>query len=159
MSRKTTIHNGDRLKPNLTAVGKTSVIDATGLVIGRMATVVAKRLLAGETIHIVNAENAVITGTHEAVMDRFNFKRDVGTRRMGPFYPRVPHLMVKRTVRGMLSYQESPSHREAYRRLKAHIGVPAEFAAVPKETIEKAKSTTPRRTTVGAVARELGAKF
>ena len=33
-----------------------TVIDAEGLILGRMASVVAKRLLEGERIEIVNAE-------------------------------------------------------------------------------------------------------
>ncbi|MHB8605591.1 MAG: 50S ribosomal protein L13, partial [Thermoplasmatota archaeon] len=38
---------------------KTTIIDADGLIIGRLGTRVAKRLLAGEEIHIVNAEKAL----------------------------------------------------------------------------------------------------
>ncbi|MEM2812340.1 MAG: 50S ribosomal protein L13, partial [Candidatus Bathyarchaeia archaeon] len=34
---------------------RTRIIDATGLVLGRMASIVAKRLLNGENIIIVNA--------------------------------------------------------------------------------------------------------
>ena len=44
------------------ATGVTTVIDATGLVLGRMATDVAKRAKNGETVHIVNAEKAIIVG-------------------------------------------------------------------------------------------------
>jgi large subunit ribosomal protein L13 len=159
MTRKAGIHSGRRLQPKLDRAGKTAVVDATGLVLGRLASHLAKRLMAGETIHVVNAEKAVVTGTKDAIMERFNFKRDVGTRRKGPFYPRVPHMMVKRTVRGMLSYQETPTHRAAYRRLTCHIGVPDALAGQKAETIEKAKVTAPRRMTIGAIAQELGAKF
>ncbi|RLI06236.1 50S ribosomal protein L13, partial [Candidatus Bathyarchaeota archaeon] len=41
---------------------KRSVIDASGLILGRMASIVAKRLLEGEQIEIVNAEKAVVSG-------------------------------------------------------------------------------------------------
>src|ERR1051326_1982545 len=123
------------------------IIDADGLILGRMASYVAKDLMAGHEIHIVNAEKAVISGKHEAVMANYNFKRDVGTRRKGPFFPRVPHMFVKRTVRGMLAYQETPTHRAAYKRLMCHIGTPEEFAG-QAQTIEKAKSKAPRTTTV-----------
>jgi len=136
-----------------------TVIDATGASAGRLASHVAKRLLAGEEVHLVNAEKATVSGTLEAVMERMEFKRDVGTRRKGPFYPRVPHLMLKRTVRGMLNYQELPSHRAAYKRLKAHIGVPDELANQTPIVIEKARSTAPRSVTFGEIATRLGAKF
>ena len=38
------------------------VIDATGHVIGRLSSAVAKRLLNGEDVVIVNAEKSLITG-------------------------------------------------------------------------------------------------
>ena len=136
-----------------------TVIDATGASAGRLASYVAKRLLAGEEVHIVNAENATISGTKEAVMERFHFKRDVGTTRKGPFYPRVPHLMMKRTVRGMLNYQELSTHRAAYKRLRCHIGVPDELAGQAPIVIEKARSNAPRSMTFGQIATVLGGKF
>lgn len=136
-----------------------TVIDATGASAGRLASFIAKRLLGGEEVHVVNAEKAVVSGTPAAVMARFDFKRDVGTRRKGPFYPRVPHLMMKRTVRGMLNYQELPSHRAAYKRLRCHIGVPDEFAEKQPVVIEKALSNAPRSMSLGEVATRLGAKF
>ena len=40
-----------------TAGGEQRVIDATGLIVGRLASVVAKRLLSGEKIVIINAKN------------------------------------------------------------------------------------------------------
>lgn len=136
-----------------------TVIDATGASAGRLATRVAKRLLNGEEVHIVNSEKATVSGSLDAVMARMHFKRDVGTTRKGPFYPRVPHLMMKRTVRGMLNYQELPSHRAAYKRLKAHIGVPDELAGKPIVREEKATSTAQRSVSFGDIATRLGAKF
>ena len=136
-----------------------TVIDATGASAGRLASYIAKRLLAGEEVHVVNAEKASISGTVESVMARFDFKRDVGTSRKGPHYPRVPHLMMKRTVRGMLNYQELPSHRAAYKRLKCHIGVPDELEGKATIVVEKARANAPRVVTFGEVAIRLGAKF
>src|SRR5438093_8272204 len=136
-----------------------TVIDASDAAAGRLATHVAKRLLEGEEVHIVNSEKCTVSGTKEAVMERMNFKRDIGTQRKGPYYPRVPHLMMKRTVRGMFNYQELPSHRNAYKRLKCHIGVPDELKGKPLVVVEKAKATAPRVMTFGEIAHKLGAKF
>ena len=47
------------------------VIDAKGAVAGRLASKVAKRIIRGETITIVNAEEAVIVGSNTAVMEKF----------------------------------------------------------------------------------------
>ena len=136
-----------------------TIIDATGAAAGRLATHVAKRLLNGEEVHIVNSENCTVSGTEDAVMERYHFKRDIGTRRKGPYYPRVPHLMMKRTVRGMFNYQELSSHRNAYKRLKCHIGVPDELKGKQLTVIPKAKATAPRVMTFGEIAHKLGAKF
>lgn len=136
-----------------------TVIDATGASAGRLATYVAKRLLNGEEVHIVNAEQATVSGAPDAVMERYHFKRDIGTNRKGPYYPRVPHLMMKRTVRGMFNYQELSTHRAAYKRLKCYIGVPDEFATVKAIKEPKAMAGAPRFLTFAQIAEKLGAKF
>ena len=45
-----------------------TVIDAKNLILGRMASIVAKRLLNGERIIIVNAEKAVISGKRLSIL-------------------------------------------------------------------------------------------
>ncbi|MGQ0534942.1 MAG: 50S ribosomal protein L13 [Methanobacteriota archaeon] len=136
-----------------------TVINAEGLVAGRLASVVAKRLLEGELIHIVNAEKAVVSGSREAVMERYRFKRYVGTRRMGPFLPRMPDRLLKRTVRGMLDYQ-SPKGRRIYKALRVYLGVPPEHKKATLETIPDASGASlVRKMTLGAISKELGAKF
>ena len=39
-----------------------AIIDSEGAVLGRLCTVVAKRLLNGEDIAVVNSEKAIVTG-------------------------------------------------------------------------------------------------
>ncbi len=135
----------------------TTIIDATGLVLGRMATNVAQRAKEGETVHIVNAEKAIITGSSKkAIQARYRFKREVGTARKGPFFPREPHLLVKRTVRGMLPYQK-PDGRAAYKRIQAHIGVPRELAGQEAISLEAAKREARSYMTVSELSRFLGA--
>ena len=133
-----------------------AVIDAKGAVLGRLCTHVAKRLLEGETIVIVNSEAAIISGSVDMIKKRYRFKREVGTYRKGPFYPRMPDQIVKRTVRGMIPYQTSHG-REAFRRLKCFIGVPAEFEKASIETVESAVKNPVKFMTVAQISRELGA--
>ena len=45
-----------------------TVIDGDGLVLGRMSSAIAKRLLAGETIDLVNAEKIVVSGDKQAII-------------------------------------------------------------------------------------------
>ncbi len=117
-----------------------TIIDATDAPIGRLASIVAKRLLNGEKIFIVNAEKAIITGNKDEIKERYRRKREIGgTKRKGPFFPRMPHMILKRTVRGMLPYQQ-PKGRNAYKRLKVFIGVPDELKDKKIEKIEFKKS-------------------
>lgn len=137
-----------------------TIIDATGCVLGRMANRVAKRLLDGEEVHIVNAEKAIISGTSKAtIKNRYLQRYHLGTYRKGPFMGRMPHDLVKRTIRGMIPYQ-TPHGRAAYKRLKAHIGVPSEFQGKELIVIEGAHHT-PRGTimTIGEISAVLGAPF
>ncbi len=118
-----------------------AVIDATGSPVGRLATRLAKRLLEGEEIHVINAEKAIITGNMDEIKDRYLSRKERGgTKRKGPYFPRLPHLILKRTVRGMLPYQQ-PKGRKAYKRLKVYIGVPKELEGKEMEKIEYKKST------------------
>ena len=54
------------------------IVDATGLVMGRLASVVATQLLAGNEIKIVNAEKAIITGRRESIYEEYFACRDRG---------------------------------------------------------------------------------
>jgi large subunit ribosomal protein L13 len=133
-----------------------AIIDADGLILGRLASHVAQRLLAGEEIVIVNAEKAIITGGKDDVIAHFRHRRDVGSGRKGPLYPRTPHMMLKRTVRGMLPFKK-PRGRDAYKRLKVHISVPTELSKKKFESIEGASQlSTQRYMTLGEVSEVLG---
>ena len=57
-----------------------TVIDAKNLILGRMASTVAKRLLDGEEINIINAEKAIISGRKDTTFDRYKRYIDRGSR-------------------------------------------------------------------------------
>ncbi|MGD9962551.1 MAG: 50S ribosomal protein L13 [Thermoplasmata archaeon] len=133
-----------------------AVIDADGLVLGRLSTHVAKRLMTGEEIFVVNAEKAIISGDKVQLLAHYKHRRERGTRNHGPFFPRSADSILKRTVRGMLEYKK-PSGRAAYRRLKVYVGVPRELKAEKAESVESAKKPEMvKYTTLGAIAKELG---
>ncbi len=115
------------------------IVDATNMVMGRLASKVAKDLLSGEEIVIVNAEKAIITGNKDYIVDKYSLLREIGTPRKGPRYPRMPDRILKRTVRGMLPVKK-PSGKNAYERLKVYIGVPREYAGKNFEVYEDAKN-------------------
>jgi large subunit ribosomal protein L13 len=135
----------------------TSIINAEGLIIGRMASIVAKRILNGEEITIVNAEKAVISGKRKSrVMEAKTFL-EVGAPERGPFHYRRPDRIVRRTVRGMVPYKQ-PKGKQAYKRLKVFIGIPAELKEQKMETLVNARAErlTCPYFTVGEFAKEMG---
>ena len=135
------------------------VIDASGSIMGRLASSVAKSLLNGEEVHVINAEEAVISGTKEMVCGEYIEKRNLNHPRKGPFYPRMPHLMLKRAVRGMIPYQK-PRGREAFKRLKVDVGTPISLKEEKAQTIDNAKmNDSTKYVKLGEVSKILGAKF
>jgi len=138
-----------------------TIINADGMILGRMASILATRLLAGEEIAVVNAEKAVISGTRARVFAIYRRKRERGSREGGPFFPRRPDHIVKRTIRGMVPYKRERGD-SALKRVKVYVGVPKEFAGKEMETLEAASKTrlsTPQFVTVGTVSKFLGASF
>jgi len=70
------------------------IIDATNLILGRMATYVAKLALEGEKISVVNCSKAVVSGNKKQILKRFKQKRDMGAPLKGPYFPRYPERIV-----------------------------------------------------------------
>jgi len=135
------------------------VIDASGLILGRMASVVAKRLLLGESIVIVNAERATISGKRLSRVREAKAFLEVGHPGKGPFHPRRPDQIVRRTVRGMLPHR-LPKGQVAFKRLRVFLGVPVEFKDAAFQTIPQADVNRLKcpYVTVGEFAKEIGYK-
>jgi large subunit ribosomal protein L13 len=138
-----------------------TIINADGLILGRMCSILATRLLAGEEIAVVNAEKAIISGTRKRVLQNYRHKRERGSRGWGPFFPRRPDHIVKRTVRGMVPYRRERGN-DALKRLRVYVGMPKEFTGKEMETLEAAsvkRLSTPQFVTLGAVSSFLGSSF
>ena len=134
----------------------TTIIDANGAVLGRLSTNAAKRLLNGEEVAVINSEKAIIVGRKSLIKAIYTQKREVGTYRKGPFFPRMPNKIVKRTIRGMIPYQ-TPHGRTAYKRLKCYNGIPKEFEGKQFETVEEAKKKPTDFMTIEELSNYLGA--
>jgi large subunit ribosomal protein L13 len=139
------------------------IIDGEGLVLGRLASKVSKKLLEGENITVLNADKILISGTKEWAYIKYKQRIDRASisnpRTMGPKYPRRPDDIFRRTVRGMLPYKQSTG-REAFKTLKVYVGVPNEFKG--QETLQLPE-TMPRHikksVELGKISRLLGSKF
>jgi len=99
------------------------IVDAEGAILGRLAAKIAKELLKGENIIVINSEKIVVSGNPKAVFKRFHEKRKRGDPHKGPFYPRYPERILKRTVRGMLPYKKQKGIK-AFRKLKVFMRNP-----------------------------------
>jgi large subunit ribosomal protein L13 len=138
-----------------------TVLDADGMLLGRLSSIAAKRSLAGEEIAIVNAEKAIISGSKVRVRAIYLQKRQRGSVEGGPFFPRRPDHILKRTIRGMVPYKRERG-AEALRRIRVYVGVPEDLAEAPRVQLAEADAnrlSTSRFTTLGEVSRFLGAKF
>lgn len=102
------------------------VIDAKGCILGRLATEVAKKALSGENIIIVNSKFAVISGKKKSIFKKYLERRQRGTPQHGPFFPSRPEMIVRRAIRGMISYKTERG-KEAFKRIKVFSGVPDEY--------------------------------
>ena len=134
-----------------------TVIDASGLILGRMVSMVAKRLLQGENIVIVNAEKSTLSGKRLSRIKEAREFLEVGHPGKGPFHPRRPDRIVQRTIRGMLPRRISKGQR-ALRRLRVYLGVPDEFRNAKMETLPQASAGKLKGPyfTLGEFAKEIG---
>lgn len=137
-----------------------TVVDASGLVLGRAASLIAKRLLNGESIVVVNAEKSLVMGGRRQVIAHYTAARAQGSVRSGPHFPRYPDRIFRRTVRGMLPHLKTRG-KVAFRRLEVHIGVPDRFRSETATTIEGAKARPAVRPplTLEEISRLLGARW
>jgi len=115
------------------------VIDATNLIVGRAASFAAKQALLGETVDIVNCENAVISGDRKQIFEKHKHKYSLGGPHWGPFFPKQADRYMRRAVRGMLPYKKARG-KEAYKRVMCWLGVPEQFDVKKLETLKKANA-------------------
>jgi large subunit ribosomal protein L13 len=116
---------------------KIVVIDGTDLILGRLGSTIAKRLLMGESFKIVNCKNVVILGRKSFLVQRYKNKISNKVTKQGPYYSRSPSDIVKRAFRNMLPYKNERG-AAAFRRLKCYNSTPSTLVSAEKETIEKA---------------------
>ncbi len=118
------------------------VIDASDMIMGRLSSEVAKMLISGEKVVIVNAEKTIVSGRKEDIFAKFKQRvdrADLANPRRGPKYPRRPDMIVKRTIKGMLP--KSKRGRDMLKNLKVYMGIPNEIDG----KVEKVNIKIPKR--------------
>jgi len=112
------------------------VIDATGCVAGRLASVVAKLALEGRRVYVVNAERAIITGDFNMILNWYKkklseWRTHYNPEKVGPKIPRRPDRILKRIIRGMLPRKQWRG-RMALRRIRVYMSIPPDFWDKPR---------------------------
>jgi len=135
------------------------VYDAENQIVGRLSSVVAKQLLNGEKIFVVNAEKAVLSGNPKMKKQAYKERYERGDVFKGPFYPKQPDRILRRTVRGMLPWDRTRG-KNAYKSLKVFIGIPEELKNKKFEKIENASADklNTKFITLGELSTSLGSK-
>ena len=136
------------------------VVDATGHIVGRLSSNVAKLLLKGNRVSIVNCEKIMISGTRSNIIKEYRDFLEISSiinPKHGPFHPRRPDTIMKRMIRGMLPRKKS-SGLTAHKKLRTYIGSPKELSPFEKIQFEKAKikRSASNYTTMGELGKTIG---
>ena len=117
------------------------LIDATNLIAGRLAAYAAKQSLLGKSVIIVNCDEAIITGKPRSIIESYKIKRQRGGSSLkGPHFPKSPERLVKRTIRGMLSYKQGRG-LAAFKRIICYDSLPSEYEKSKKIVAGKEKTS------------------
>lgn len=137
------------------------IIDATNMILGRLASFAARNALLGENIEIINCGRAVISGNKDRTLSDYKEKLHNGSKSKGPFTYRRPEMFVKRVIRGMIPYRKENGKR-AMKKIKCYIGVPDHLKDKKAQSIENAnlsKLSVMKYTTVNEICRSIGGKI
>ncbi len=114
------------------------VLDATELIMGRMCSQIAKLVLLGEQVVILNAKDAVVSGRRNQILEKYvhlRHIRNASNPRRGPFHFSRPDTFLRQKVKAMLP--KNSRGAEALKRLHVYI------AGIPKVKEEKYKDQEP----------------
>ena len=140
---------------------KMKIYNGKDMILGRLATRIAKEALLGEEVKVINCEKIIVSGKKTTVIE--NEK----TRRARKGYPlksakfsRLPDRYVRRTIRGMLPWKQTRG-KEAFDRIMCYTGVPEELQdkeliLIENSTVKKLPNL--KYTTVGKIVKQLGGK-
>lgn len=119
---------------------ETIYVDGTDLRLGRMATIVAKHLINGNRVIIVNVEKIAISGSRASALSKYarwmSLRTYKNPEKVGPKQHRGPDRLVHSAIKNMLP--KSPSGKEALKRLKVYIGVPNELKSAEFQQFDEA---------------------
>ena len=113
------------------------VINADGIILGRLCSYVAKKALLGYTVDVVNIEKAIVTGHKDVVLAKYKRFSRMGGPSFGPFIGKSSRDLFKRSLKRMLPFKKARGE-EAFARVKAYKGLPLRYKDQPLGTVEGA---------------------
>ena len=137
------------------------VVDGTNHIAGRLASNVAKLLLQGHRVTVVNCEKIMMSGTRSNQIKEYREFLEINSiinYKHGPIHYRRPDTIISKMIRGMLPYEGKPSGIAAFKRLRAYVGSPKELKPFEKIQFEKAliRKTASNYTAMGELCRVIG---
>ena len=124
---------------------ETVYVDATDQVAGRLSSKVAKLILSGKRVVVVNAERALVSGNRTSVVNQWKERLELASHVnpiYGPIHPRRPDNILRRMVRGMVP-RKKPKGATAMKRLRVYVGVPSAVGSAKLTKFEDALATRP----------------
>jgi len=138
----------------------TVYVDASDQIAGRLSSKVAKLILSGKRVVVVNAEKALVSGSRTSVINQWKERLELASKVnpiYGPIHPRRPDNILRRMVRGMVP-RKKPKGALAMKRLRVYIGVPPTVSPAKMTKFEDATATRPIPiyVTMGDLSKSLG---
>ncbi len=139
---------------------ETVYVDATDQVAGRLSSKIAKLILSGRKVVVVNAEKALISGSRVSVVNQWKERLELASHVnpiYGPIHPRRPDNILRRMIRGMVPRKKSKG-ATAMKRLRVYVGVPSTAGSAKLTKFDDAAATRPIPVyvTMGDLSKSLG---
>jgi large subunit ribosomal protein L13 len=137
------------------------VVDATNHIAGRLSSYVAKLLLQGQRVTVVNCEKIMMSGTRANQIQEYREFLEINSiinYKHGPVHYRRPDTIIAKMIRQMLPFDRKPSGKAAYQRLRTYIGAPKDTKPIGKIQFEKAliRKAAANYTTLAEICRVIG---
>ena len=137
------------------------VVDATNHIAGRLSSNVAKLLLQGQRVTVINCEKIMMSGKRETQIREYREFLEINSiinYKHGPVHYRRPDTLMAKMIRQMLPFDRKPSGKTAYARLRTYIGAPNDTKPIEKIQFEKAliKREASNYTSLAEICRVIG---
>ncbi|ORD93971.1 RL13A [Enterospora canceri] len=158
-------NNGDCCN-NDECLSRKVVVDASGHVVGKLASRVAKLLLEGYEVDVVACERAIFTGPLERHVGKYKDwkrKRCIVNPMRGAFHYKEPSKYFFKVLRTMVQ-RKTNRGGEALGKLGCYEAIPAQFVGVERvmfpEALHVVTNNVERRTcTIGQLLSKFGWKY